>query len=87
VLVDYQTDALIVQVDDDGLAPTRQPDHADATDGGSGIAGMRARADALGGVLDAAPKSGGGFRVRAWLPIEATPEAGTADDGSEVAER
>jgi signal transduction histidine kinase len=30
---------------------------------------MRERADALGGQLSAAPKTGGGFRVQATLPI------------------
>jgi signal transduction histidine kinase len=36
---------------------------------GSGIHGMRERATALGGTLDAGPASGGGFRVRAVLPL------------------
>jgi signal transduction histidine kinase len=36
---------------------------------GSGIRGMRERATALGGTLDAGPASGGGFRVRAVLPL------------------
>ncbi|MEU6750510.1 sensor histidine kinase, partial [Spirillospora sp. NPDC046719] len=35
---------------------------------GSGIRGMRDRAEALGGTLDAAPRPGGGFAVRATLP-------------------
>jgi signal transduction histidine kinase len=35
---------------------------------GSGIAGMRERADALGGRLEAGPRSGGGFAVTAHLP-------------------
>jgi signal transduction histidine kinase len=36
---------------------------------GSGIAGMRERATALGGSLDAGPLPAGGFRVRASLPL------------------
>jgi signal transduction histidine kinase len=36
---------------------------------GSGIAGMQERAVALGGELDAGPRPGGGFRVRARLPL------------------
>jgi signal transduction histidine kinase len=36
---------------------------------GNGIPGMRERAAALGGLLDAAPRTGGGFRVRAELPL------------------
>jgi signal transduction histidine kinase len=35
---------------------------------GDGIAGMRARAAALGGTLDAGPLPGGGFRIDALLP-------------------
>jgi signal transduction histidine kinase len=38
--------------------------------GGSGIAGMRARAEALGGTLEAGPVDGGGFLVSAVLPAE-----------------
>jgi signal transduction histidine kinase len=36
---------------------------------GQGIAGMRERARALGGTLEAGPRPGGGFRVRASLPV------------------
>ena len=38
---------------------------------GTGIRGMRERAAALGGTLDAGPVSGGGFRVTARLPVPA----------------
>jgi signal transduction histidine kinase len=37
--------------------------------GGSGISGMRERAVALGGTLDAGPVAAGGFQVRAVLPL------------------
>src|SRR5438876_4093238 len=33
-----------------------------------GILGMRERAAVLGGVLEVAPRSGGGTRVAAWFP-------------------
>jgi signal transduction histidine kinase len=64
VAVGFGDDAVTVQVDDDGPgpAPGRSPGS------GNGIAGMRERAAALGGSLDAGPRAGGGFRVRAWLP-------------------
>src|SRR6266511_4682960 len=52
-----------VQVDDDGVGTPSA-----SSGGGSGIAGMRERTAALGGRLDAGPRPGGGFRVRAQLP-------------------
>lgn len=38
---------------------------------GNGIIGMRERATALGGDLEAGPRPGGGFRVRARIPLGA----------------
>jgi len=43
---------------------------ASIVDSGWGIAGMRSRARALGGQLQAGPRPGGGFRVYARLPVE-----------------
>ena len=61
--VAYGDAGLVVQVDDDG--PLRTPFVP-----GTGITGMTERAAALGGRLQAGPKPGGGFRVRAWLPLD-----------------
>jgi signal transduction histidine kinase len=64
-------DELEVQVDDDGrgsaTAAGGQPPPSDGA--GRGIAGMRERALALGGTLDAGPRPGRGFRVRARFPL------------------
>jgi signal transduction histidine kinase len=38
---------------------------------GNGLTGMRERATAAGGELDAGPRAGGGFRVQARLPLPA----------------
>jgi signal transduction histidine kinase len=64
VLVRYGSGDLTVQVDDDGRGPGA------AGGAGNGIRGMRERVAALGGELDAGPRPGGGFRVRARLPID-----------------
>jgi signal transduction histidine kinase len=56
---------LTVQVDDDGAGSPE----ATSTGSGKGIVGMRERVGALGGDLVAGPRPGGGFRVRARLPL------------------
>ncbi len=70
VRVHYAPDAVGLEIADDGKA--QQADGA--APGGHGIAGMRERAAALGGTLEAGPRPEGGFRVRAHLPYgEAHP--------------
>ena len=63
VQLTYGNGDLRLQIDDDGRGPGAQ------AGGGSGIAGMRERATALGGELEAGPQPTGGFRVRARLPL------------------
>jgi signal transduction histidine kinase len=63
VRIEYGDDDVIVQIDDDGRTNG-------AVVVGNGIIGMVERAIALGGNVQAAPRAGGGFRVRAWLPTE-----------------
>jgi len=70
----YRPDELTVQVDDDGRGAgasrgRRDASASDGDGGGNGIPGMRERAVALGGTLDAGPRSSGGFRVRARIPL------------------
>jgi signal transduction histidine kinase len=48
-----------------------------------GILGMRERATAFGGTLDAGPVPGGGFRVTAFLPVTGAAPAG--EQGERVA--
>lgn len=69
VAIRYEPDALVIQVDDDGGGAANGMPSAE---NGHGLAGMRERATAIGGRLQAgpAPDSDGGFRVSAWLPTE-----------------
>lgn len=64
VTVTYESDAVGVAVDNDG-----RPINASPPSGGSGIAGMRERARALGGEVSVRRLPGGGFSVRATLPV------------------
>ncbi|MDQ3150647.1 MAG: sensor histidine kinase [Actinomycetota bacterium] len=60
----HAPDALTVEITDTGRGPS-------GDDGeGQGITGMRARAGAVGGTLEAGPGRGGGFIVRARLPLD-----------------
>jgi signal transduction histidine kinase len=64
----YEPGRLVIEVRDDGRGPARS-DREPEPGRGHGIAGMRERALALGGELDAGPDPLGGFRVRAALPV------------------
>jgi signal transduction histidine kinase len=77
VRIAYREGALMVEVDDDGARrpPGRPPGQPQGT--GSGIAGMTERAAALGGTLQAGRRPGGGFTVRARLPLHGlSPDEG-----------
>lgn len=65
VRLDRDGSTLLLRVDDDGPATG-----AEAGGSGNGLAGMRERAAALGGTIDAGPRPDGGFRVLAALPID-----------------
>jgi signal transduction histidine kinase len=68
VSVVREEDRLLITVEDDGTG--LEPDAEPVTTGsGFGIMGMRERALALGGELQAGPRPEGGFRVTALLPI------------------
>jgi signal transduction histidine kinase len=65
VLLRYEPRALDVEIRDDGRgAPTPNGDGA-----GHGLIGMRERVALYGGALATGPRTGGGFEIRAHIPL------------------
>jgi signal transduction histidine kinase len=64
ITVTHHDGRVVVEVTDDGRAGS-----GNGAGSGQGILGMRERARALGGSLEAGPRPGGGFRVQATLPV------------------
>lgn len=64
LLLRHRDGILEVEVLDDGTGPTGGPGP-----GGHGLQGMTERTTALGGTLETGAVAGGGFRVRATLPV------------------
>lgn len=64
-VVTATTDRVVVEVGDDG----RRPAPTAPIGAGRGLVGIRERAHALGGVVDAGPRPVGGWLVRASIPI------------------
>jgi signal transduction histidine kinase len=77
VRVRYSAVTVTLEIVDDGDTPAGET----AATRGYGITGMRERAAALGGTLEAGPHEGGGFRVLAKLPngIHGRATADSAD--------
>ncbi|MGD0980420.1 MAG: histidine kinase [Solirubrobacteraceae bacterium] len=68
VRIGYADEQLVIEVADSGRGATNGRGHS-----GHGIAGMKERAQAFGGELEAGPNDQGGFRVRAQLPLPTSP--------------
>ena len=80
VAVGVEGRMLVLTIDDDGSARTTPPQGRGAG-GGRGLEGMRERAALLGGRFQAGPRTGGGFGVRAELPLAPVARAGAEAAG------
>jgi signal transduction histidine kinase len=74
VEVDFAEDAVAVRVADRGAGPAT----VRLEGAGQGLAGMRERVRVYGGSLEAGRRRGGGFEVRARLPLQGQAEAALA---------
>jgi signal transduction histidine kinase len=61
----WEPSQLRIEILDDGPAAPPEVDES----AGHGLVGMRERASRVGGRLEAGPRLGGGYAVRAWLPL------------------
>jgi signal transduction histidine kinase len=64
VTLDYAADRVTIEVADDGRGPSAEPGV------GHGLIGMRERVGMFGGTIQMSARLGGGFVVRAEIPVE-----------------
>ncbi|WP_108723781.1 sensor histidine kinase [Cellulomonas timonensis] len=69
IVVQWQPAAISVEVTDDGRGASAESDGM-----GQGLLGMSERAAMFGGAVGVGPRPGGGFRVRAGLPLPPVAE-------------
>ncbi|PVU83968.1 sensor histidine kinase [Cellulomonas sp. WB94] len=75
VLVHWLPAGITLEVSDDGRGAAAESDGL-----GQGLLGMRERAAMFGGTVAVGPRPGGGFRIRAQIPLPpAPPDAPPAD--------
>jgi len=80
VRVDYRDGSLLLEITDAGrLMPAVGPVAVPGS--GRGLLGLRERVAVYGGEVDAGPLPGGGWRVRARIPVEAPLPVAAGKDG------
>ena len=67
IAIAYRRADVLIEIEDDGRG---SGDPGQESPGGNGMLGMRERATALGGELEAGRQADGGFRVTARLPLD-----------------
>jgi signal transduction histidine kinase len=70
-------EAVTIEVSDNGVST-----NGVASTPGNGLRGMRERAAAVGGSVDAGHRDGGGWQVRANLPLTGSVGNASAADGA-----
>jgi signal transduction histidine kinase len=63
---------LVIEVTNDAPPPPARPNDDAGVGSGTGLVGLAERLRLYGGTLEASRRVGGGFRVRARLPLDAT---------------
>ncbi|MDD9208027.1 histidine kinase, partial [Georgenia sp. 10Sc9-8] len=76
VTLGWTPTSVVLQVEDDGRGAAATDDGA-----GQGLVGMRERVALFGGWLDTGPRPGGGFRVRAAIPVAPNDASVASPDG------
>jgi signal transduction histidine kinase len=72
VRIGYHSDAVTIDVTDDGTARAMS-----GVPAGQGLAGMSQRAQVFGGTISAGPAPSGGWQVHAKLPAQSAPDEAT----------
>jgi signal transduction histidine kinase len=80
VWLDYREAELVVEVADTGRPiPAAGPASSAVPGSGRGLLGLRERTALYGGELDAGPRLGGGWLVRARLPVDPAARVGAGE--------
>jgi signal transduction histidine kinase len=79
VRISYEPDVLVIEVTDDGRGAASSLTGVGA---GNGLIGMRERVDIYGGEFASGPRRGGGYAVRAVLPIAPADEPAQSLEGT-----